>query len=66
MSIRSLDNKRRMVTGDSAASLVEKLREAVTDLRFGSVELTIHEGEVVQIERRERVRLMLPERPGPG
>ncbi len=29
---------------------------ALRGLRFGSVEIVVHEGRVVQIERRERVR----------
>jgi hypothetical protein len=29
-------------------------------LRFGSIEITIHEGRIVQIERREKQRLSLP------
>lgn len=41
------------------------LVEAVRSLRFGSVEVQVHEGRVVQIETRERVRLAdsrLPDR----
>lgn len=30
---------------------------ALRGLRFGSVEIVVHDGRVVQIERRERVRL---------
>jgi hypothetical protein len=30
--------------------------EAVRALRFGSVEIVVHDGRVVQIETRERVR----------
>jgi hypothetical protein len=33
-----------------------ELLTAVRSLRYGSVEVTIHEGRVVQIEKRERVR----------
>ena len=33
-----------------------EVREAVRALRFGSVEIVIHEGRVVQIETRARVR----------
>jgi hypothetical protein len=33
------------------------LIEAVRGVRFGSVEVVVHEGRVVQIERREKVRL---------
>ena len=32
---------------------------ALRGLRFGSVEIVVHDGRVVQIERRERVRLEL-------
>ncbi len=30
--------------------------QAVKDMRFGSVEITIHDGNVVQIERKEKLR----------
>lgn len=30
--------------------------QAVKGIRFGSVEITIHEGKVVQIERKEKLR----------
>ncbi len=29
---------------------------AIQDLRFGSVEVVVHNGKVVQIERREKIR----------
>lgn len=54
MSINSLDNGKR---AESREALLEQVRQAVAGLRFGSVELIIHEGRVVQIERRERLRL---------
>ena len=34
---------------------------ALRGLRFGSVEIVVHDGRVVQIERRERVRLEPPD-----
>jgi hypothetical protein len=37
----------------------EKLLAALKNLRFGSVEITVHEGRIVQIERREKLRLNL-------
>jgi hypothetical protein len=37
--------------------LAREFLRAVRGLRYGSVEITIHDGEVVQIERREKVRL---------
>jgi hypothetical protein len=30
--------------------------QAVKGIRFGSVEITIHDGNVVQIERKEKLR----------
>lgn len=36
---------------------LEKVSELLRNLRYGTLELTVHDGRVVQIERRERVRL---------
>jgi hypothetical protein len=37
---------------------VERLvREAIRAIRFGTVEITIHDSQVVQIERTEKLRL---------
>lgn len=36
---------------------LEAVRLALENLKFGSVEVTVHEGKVVQIERKEKVRL---------
>ena len=37
--------------------LLNQLLAALRDLRFGSVEIVVHDSRVVQIERREKVRL---------
>jgi hypothetical protein len=34
----------------------EEILRAVHDVRFGSVEITIHDAKVVQVERREKIR----------
>jgi len=34
-----------------------ELKEALAGLEFGSVVVTVHHGRIVQIERREKVRL---------
>jgi len=39
------------------ATVIEQLARALQSLKYGIVELTVHEGRVVQIERRERIRL---------
>ena len=33
-----------------------ELQEALQSIRYGTVELVIHDGRVVQLERREKVR----------
>ncbi|QSA96886.1 DUF2292 domain-containing protein [Methylococcus sp. EFPC2] len=42
---------------ETEARIVSQLLDALRNLRFGSIELTVHDGRVVQIERREKVRL---------
>jgi hypothetical protein len=41
---------------------LQAVRQAVRGLAYGSVEVVIHDGRVVQIERREKVRLEPPVR----
>ena len=43
-------------TNKQNSSLVQELLSAINSLRFGSVEITVHEGRVTQIEKREKVR----------
>jgi hypothetical protein len=46
---------------------VRELRNALSSIRYGAIELIIHDGRVVQLERREKVRcdveLTDPKRP---
>lgn len=47
-------------TGEAERQLEESLasvREALTGLRYGSIQLTVHEGRVVQIDVTEKRRL---------
>jgi hypothetical protein len=37
--------------------LLERIAQAIGGLRFGSVEIVIQDGRVVQIERKEKFRL---------
>lgn len=41
---------------DIAAS-IEKVRNVLQDLRFGSITLTVHDARVVQIDVTEKTRL---------
>jgi hypothetical protein len=36
--------------------ILRELHDALRAIRFGSVELVIHDGRVVQLERREKLR----------
>ena len=40
------------------------LLAAVAAIRFGSVEVVVHDGRIVQIEKREKLRMPDPRRPG--
>jgi len=37
--------------------IADKILLAIKDLRFGSVEVVIHDSKVVQIERKEKIRI---------
>lgn len=37
--------------------MTRQILEALQGIRFGSVEIVIHDGRIVQIERREKVRV---------
>ena len=37
-------------------ALLVELRQALRSIRYGTIELVIHDGRVVQLERREKVR----------
>ena len=38
-------------------NIAHKILLAIKDLRFGSVEVVIHDSKVVQIERKEKIRI---------
>lgn len=40
--------------------LLQEIARSLSGLRFGSIEIQVHEGRVVSIERRERIRLAPP------
>lgn len=35
-----------------------KIVEAITDMKYGSVTLVVQDGHVIQIDRREKIRLV--------
>jgi hypothetical protein len=37
-------------------SVAQEITRAIQSLKFGSIEITVHDGKVTQIEKREKVR----------
>jgi hypothetical protein len=50
----------RSVAGQDEAGLLREIHNALNGLRYGAVEITVHNGQVVQIERKEKFRLQPP------
>lgn len=42
--------------GNRLNDIYEQIAVAVNGIKFGSVEIIIHDGKVVQIERKEKLR----------
>lgn len=51
---------------DAELKLAERIVQALRGLRYGSVEIIVHDGRVVQFEKRERVRFERSEEQGRG
>jgi hypothetical protein len=43
----------------SAEDLAQAILKAVRGLRYGSLEIVVHDSKIVRIEKRERIRLDL-------
>lgn len=43
-----------------AALALDRVRDALAELRFGTVTIVVQDGVVVQVERTEKVRLPRP------
>jgi hypothetical protein len=50
-------NTDRTQRGNLSPDTEQEILRAVRDVRYGSVEITIHDSKVVQIERKEKIRL---------
>ena len=57
MSIKSVD------TNIKSPAWETTVRRAVENLRYGSVEVLVHDGRVVQVETRQKVRIAGRRRP---
>ena len=50
-----------IVTANAQPSWDDIVRQQVKSLKYGVVQIVVHDGKVVQIERTEKVRLDRPE-----
>jgi hypothetical protein len=50
---------------DSIVSIEADVLAAIRRLRYGAVEVTVHDGRIVQIETREKVRVVSADRRPP-
>lgn len=46
----------RPTPADADSLVARRIEDALSGLRFGAVEITVHDGRIVQIERREKFR----------
>lgn len=44
------------VNNSDPTSVAQEITKAIQSLKFGSIEITVHDGKVTQIEKREKVR----------
>lgn len=45
-----------LVNNSDATLVTQEITKAIQSLKFGSIEITVHDGKVTQIEKREKVR----------
>ena len=48
------------ISNDVLRITLERITDALKGIRFGAIEIVIHEGRIVQIERKEKVRFDAP------
>lgn len=49
--------QRAIQSQEDSPDIEQKILLAIKHLRFGSVEIVIHDSKVVQIERKEKIRI---------
>ena len=47
----------KSATASTDKQVLDGIVQALSGLRFGSIEIVVHEGKVTQIERKEKFRL---------
>ena len=54
--MRTTDNSSRSEAAATQEAWVDAVRRQVNSLRFGVVQIVVHDARVVQIERTEKIR----------
>lgn len=54
------------VTEGTSTDWLEVVRQNVANLRFGSVQITVHDGRVTQVESIEKTRFVATRAEGPN
>lgn len=57
IGMKTIDNSAKSPLTASQETWLETVRVQVASLRFGVVQIVVHDSQVVQIERTEKVRL---------
>jgi hypothetical protein len=56
-ALRALETAQVLSKAVGEAALVESILGALRDLRYGSIEIVVHDARVVQIVRTEKLRI---------
>jgi hypothetical protein len=63
-NLKSEADKAKSQPTDTLPVWLQLVREHVGTLKFGTVQITVHDGRVVQVERVEKLRFDKPEQSG--
>lgn len=53
----ALELNNRILKSDDSKEIAQHIATILKEIRFGSIEIVVHDGRVVQIDKRERFRL---------
>lgn len=57
MTDRNSSQDQAGASGHVDSRVLEEIAKALQGLRYGSVEITVHDGKVTQIEAKKKIRL---------
>ena len=58
MANRQIETSKNLAAPAAAeAAVLEEIRKAIHSLRFGSIQVIVQDGRVVQIDKTEKIRL---------